>query len=95
VEPECLPGFEKLKGKCYQTCDKYSIGYGSVCVKTCPTGYQCGVACVKDASYCNDEMKSYLTTKLGLLESTVSSNVFKNDFNSIIKTSLPDVRRCP
>jgi hypothetical protein len=99
-EPTCDDGFDEFEGNCNKTCEKPYTAYGNnVCVKDCPEDYiQCGIACVKDTNLCSEEIMTYLTIRLGLLETISSSKEFKGDFSQIVSAGdkVPtDVKMCP
>jgi hypothetical protein len=95
VEPHCRPGYENYYAGC-RGCGSGLTKYGEVCVEPCPAGYtQCGVACVKVASTCTNEIKSYLTSKLSAIENFVKSKGYNNDFSGIVKTQLSGAKVCP
>jgi hypothetical protein len=61
-------------------------------VKDCAKDYtQCGISCVKDINLCSNEIMTYLTIKLSILETVVSSKDFKGDFSQIIKAPSGDI----
>jgi hypothetical protein len=67
-------------------------------VKDCAKDYtQCGISCVKDVNLCSNEIMTYLTIKLGILKTVVSSKDFNGDFSQIIKAPSGDanVKTCP